>query len=110
MTDERMPQKGKWPVPEDIVKMLAAGPGKYVATLDPKLRHYVELEVDDKGRVHQLKNGQRDGVLSNDGWINDVRVYVMTMVEHEGQTIPRFRRIGTEGMDLPEVILKGPGS
>jgi hypothetical protein len=53
-----------------IAKMIQL-PGRYgITTPTEWLRgRYFSVEVDGKGVVHQLDpQGNRDGVLSNDGW------------------------------------------
>ena len=81
-------------IPDDIVRMLAAGPGKYAVFVPPDDRRYIMVEVDYLGLVHQLTpGGKRDGALSMEGWNPKVRVFT---VSEDGL---KFVRIGHPTID-----------
>jgi hypothetical protein len=47
-------------------------PGRYTVI---GLSGFFGVEVDERGRVHQLTpQGKRDGLLSDDGWLTEVEV------------------------------------
>lgn len=76
---------------EDIRTMITR-PGRYAVSDAGFMllhRQYVAVEVTEDGTVHQLtRQGERDGVLSADGWGQQVRVFTMSADEKT------FARIG----------------
>jgi hypothetical protein len=94
------------PVPDDMVKMMAK-PGKYAIPLDAAFIAYLMVEVDEQGKVHQLKPDgvTRDGVLNMDGWMvrKDFRVRVFSVRRRkDGRDV--FIRVGHPNPPDPETL------
>lgn len=62
-------------LPPDIA-WIKRHPGTYAVTSDPRHCYFAVVEVDQQGRIYQLNSvGQRDGILSDDGWTQDREVH-----------------------------------